>query len=74
MSDWLHSYEGHYDRLGLLLNRFGGLFVGIWLAQLSPSIPYGIRTLVFILGMALVWFARKRAMSVQTPPSRAIGG
>ena len=67
MSVWLYSYEGHYDRLGLLLDRFGGFFVGIWMAQLFPSIPYGIRTLVFILGMALVWFARKRAMSAQTP-------
>ena len=67
MSDWPHSYEGHYDRLALILDRFGGVFVGMWLAQLVPSIPYGARTLLFILGMALVWFARKRAMSVRTP-------
>ena len=63
MSDWLHSYEGHYDRLGLLLNRFGGVFVGIGVAQLVPSIPYWLGLLVSMLGAALVWFARERAMS-----------
>jgi hypothetical protein len=68
MSDWVHSYEGKYGRLGLLLNRFGGFFVGLGVAQIFPSTRSWLGLLISILGVALVWFAWERATSVQTIP------
>ncbi len=70
MSDWLHTDGEHYDRLGLLLIRFGTMFVGIWMGvavtSLFSSIPFWLKTLAFILGISLLVFARHRAMNYQT--------
>lgn len=38
MSDWLHTDGEHYDRLGLLLIRFGTMFVGIWMGVAVTSL------------------------------------
>jgi hypothetical protein len=69
MSHWLATDMGRYDRLGLLLERFGGAFVGVWIgAQLTrafPPIPFWLRTLLFVFGLVMVNFASKRAKTYQ---------
>jgi hypothetical protein len=60
MKNWMGAHERDYDNLGLLLQRFGALFLGIWigagLSHMYPSV-YWLTGFGSVLGFTLLVLA-----------------